>query len=138
MNPAMDPGKPPLPITVRLASILLLVYGLAVLLSAVIVQQMSGWTDMQDLPRALLRFLGMGVIAWGLWRGAAWAWWAGVLLPSFFFLGGLVALYFLITSETGLAGSMAVYVVFSLMPLLGAAVVLLLLPDSRSAFKQAA
>lgn len=82
------------------------------------------------------------VIAWGLMRRGRWAWWLAVLLPSLLIAAGLVALIGIAVSARALGGPMPYLVGYMavLVPLLviplGGVVVLLLLPQSRGAFRR--
>ena len=69
---------------------LFLVYGIAMVVNAAQSQGWDGWVESGSLPRALLRLAGAGLIAWGVWQGAAWAWWVGLALAVLWLVGGLV------------------------------------------------
>ena len=132
-----------LPATVRAAAIILATYGLVILAKAIVDQNALGWENMdaRGFPRAVLRFLGMAFIAWGLLRRAHWAWWCGVLLPSFFTVAGIVALGFFwrIRNEAPEAWSaVSSPLIVGYILALAVAVALLLLPSSRAAFRKPA
>lgn len=135
----------PLPLTVKAAASILAAYGTVVLLYAVVLQTMIGWNQAQEFPRAIIRFGGMALIAWGLLKRARWAWWFGILLPGFFLVGGLIALAtFLTVAKDGGEG---VDISFppGFLPLavfsagaLATAVALLLTSSSRATFRRPA
>jgi len=118
-------------------------YGLAVLINATIDQNALGWENIEarGFPRAVIRFLGMSLIAWALLKGARWAWWLGVLLPGFFLVGGVVGLglIFRFRDEAPEVWSaVATPLLVLSFVALAAAIVLLLLPSSRAAFRRVA
>ena len=85
----MEPSSSARPASVAAAAALLGVFGIAVTVNALLAQGFSGWTEVANIPRALLRLAGAGVVAWGLWRGASWAWWLGLALAILWLIGGL-------------------------------------------------
>jgi hypothetical protein len=124
--------------TLRAAAMLFLVYATALLANASLYTSWSG--DRSEWPRLLIRLVGLGAVAWGLWRRERWAWWLGVLLGGAFAAFGIVGLW--AAHSTGLldarpypAADYAFFVV-SIVALLSA-VVLLLLPRSRAAARPA-
>lgn len=84
---------------VRVAAALLVLYGLLVLLNATVLQVAAGWQDVPDYARAVVRLLGMGLLAWGLMHRRRWAWWLSVGLASFWALMGGLAVGFLSLSD---------------------------------------
>ena len=126
-----------LPRTVQLAAALFLLYGVAVVINALGVQGPAGWAAARDFPRAILRLVGTGLIAWGLLRRARWAWWLGLVLAVFWLVAGALTvlvfergdIYWLPPSgfQLFLAGSLVC---------LGGTVALLLSPSSRKAFRR--
>jgi hypothetical protein len=122
---------------VRIAALLFVVYGVMVLVNALVLQTAGGWADAREFPRALLRLAGCAVIAWGLLRGDRWAWWTGVIFAGLWAALGGVAL--LLVARMGawdnlpLSGFSAPFLVLSLL-ITGAALALLLQPASRDAF----
>jgi hypothetical protein len=132
-------GARALPKAVKLAAGLFVLYGLAVVINALAVQAAAGLAGAQDFPRAMLRLVGTGLIAWGLLHRARWAWWLGLVLAVFWLVAGALAvlvfergdLYWLPPSgfQLVLVGSLVC---------LGGAVALLLSPSAREAFRRRA
>jgi hypothetical protein len=122
--------------TLRLAAVLFLVYALALVCNAALYISWSG--DTSELPRGIVRVVGVSVVAVGLWRARRWAWWIAVILSGLLFVLGVTALI-----SSGVLDSrpylIADYVFFfvSLGALLGA-VLALVLPGSRAAIRGAA
>jgi hypothetical protein len=129
----------PLPASVRLAAALFVAYGLAVALNATVMQAAGGWGVARDVPRAMLRLVGTGIIAWGLLRRARWAWWLGLVLAVFWLsAGALSVLVFERGDVYWLAPSgFQTFLVVSLVSL-GSAVALLISPSARSVFRRPA
>lgn len=132
-----EPLKP-LPMTVKAAAALLLIYGLWVVWRATVLQQAGDWADAGDYPRAWVRLAGMALIAVGLLRRRRWAWWLGVLLPALFVVTGLALVVIALSFAgrdglVGFAGDMTDVVVA--VPVVLTSVTLLLLPRSRAAFR---
>lgn len=69
-----------------------LIYGIAVVVNAATTQGWTGWIEAGSVPRALLRLAGAGLVAWGLLRGLAWAWWVGLALAIIWLASGLAPL----------------------------------------------
>lgn len=127
----------PLPQSVRLAAALLVLYGVAVVLNATIMQSAGGWVAARDLPRAIIRLLGTGLIAWGLLRRARWAWWVGVILSAFWIAAGAISVLVLERGDVYWlppSGFQAFLVVALLA--LGGVLALLLSPSARRAFRR--
>ena len=124
-----------LPPAVRAAAIVFAVYGTFVLVHATVWQVLGDWAEAGQYPRALIRFAGMGLVAWGLRTAQRWAWWLGVLLGGWFLVAGLGLLLVAVRLGAGtlplpllaLAGAAVAFV------LLATGVGLLLLPSSRAA-----
>ncbi|HJU69006.1 MAG TPA: hypothetical protein VJ650_12280 [Gemmatimonadaceae bacterium] len=81
-------ASPPAAKRVRLASALLVIYGLIVIVNAVLLQSAAGWIEWPQFFRAVVRLGGMLLIAWGLLRGERWAWWMAVGLGLFWLVTG--------------------------------------------------
>jgi hypothetical protein len=128
-----------LPATVKLAAALFVAYGLAVVLNATVMQAAGGWAVARDFPRAILRLIGTGIIAWGLLRRARWAWWLGLVLAVFWLSAGALAVLVLERGDVyWLSPSgFQTFLVVSLV-CLGAAVALLISPSARAVFRRPA
>jgi hypothetical protein len=108
-------------------------YGIATVLNTVVFTTMAGAESVGDVLRMLLHPLGAGFVAWGLWRGARWAWWIGLALALSVLAAGVSViavfehgdLYWLPPSD---------YQLFFVSELLSvsAAVALLLAPSARA------
>jgi hypothetical protein len=136
-----ETASPAVPGTVRAAAAILAAYGVVVLINALIEQRAIGWSDIEPrgLPRAVVRFVGMVLIAWGLLRGARWAWWLGVLFPGFLVLVGGVSIvaYLAIFDPAArelISPNTRMLVVVAFVAL-GTAVALLLTRSARAAFR---
>ena len=123
------------PSTVRAAAVVFALYGTYVLVNATVWQMIGGWAEPGQYLRGVVRFVGMALVAWGLWTGQRWAWWFAVLLGGFWILAGagLLAVAFgfgageLPMPLPAFIGAMAAFVLLVL------GVGLLLLPSSRAA-----
>jgi hypothetical protein len=126
-----------LPASVKLAAALFVGYGLAVALNATVMQAAAGWGAPHDFPRAILRLIGTGLIAWGLLRRVRWAWWLGLLLAVYWLSAGALAVLVLERGDvywlppSGFQTLLVVSLVC-----LGAAVALLLSPSARAVFRR--
>jgi hypothetical protein len=124
------------PATLRWAAALFLLYGGAVLLNALAMQAGEGWGEPWALPRAALRLLVSGVLAWGLLRRARWAWLLGLLWALFVLvLGGLALLVWEHGDIRWLAPSRAQVLPVAALVSLGGAIALLLTPSARGAVR---
>jgi hypothetical protein len=83
---AFRPVRPP---SVTATAVLIALYGVAAVVNAAAMQNWTG-VEAGSLPRAALRLAAAGLVAWGLWRGAAWSWWMGLALAALWLLAGLV------------------------------------------------
>jgi hypothetical protein len=132
-------GPETLPASVKLAAALFVAYGVAVVLNATVMQAAGGWGAARDFPRAILRLIGTGIIAWGLLRRARWAWWLGLVLAVFWLSAGALAV---LVVERGdvywlSPSGFQTFLVASLV-CLGAAVALLISPSARAVFRRPA
>ena len=126
-----------LPNSVKVGAALLVLYGVAVVLNATVMQGAGGWVADRDLAWAVIRLLVAGVLAWGLLRRARWAWWAGVVLSAFWLAAGTAALLVLERGDVYWlqpSGFQALLVV-ALLALCGALALLLSL-SARTAFRR--
>jgi peptidoglycan/LPS O-acetylase OafA/YrhL len=124
-----------LPNSVKLAAALFVVYGVVVVLNATVMQSADAWVAARGLPRALLRLLGTGLVAWGLLHRARWAWWLGLVLAAFWLAAGALAVLVLEHGDVYRLppSGFQVLLVVSLL-CLGLALALLLSPSARTAF----
>jgi hypothetical protein len=74
------------PAAAKVAAALFLVFGLAAVVNAVGAESDVGWLGGRMLPRAMVRLLASVVVAWGLNRGARWAWWLGLVAGLIWFV----------------------------------------------------
>jgi hypothetical protein len=128
-----------LPNSVKLAAALFVGYGVAVVLNATAMQGAAGWVGAGDFPRAVIRLLGTGLIAWGLLHRARWAWWLGLGLAAFWLVAGALAVLVLERGDVYWLppSGFQIFLVVSLL-CLGLAVALLLSPSVRSLFHRPA
>jgi hypothetical protein len=133
MNQPYSSGA--LPNSVKLAAALFLVYGVAVVLNATALQGTTGWVAAQDFPRAIVRRLGTGLIAWGLLRRARWAWWLGLIFAAVWLGAGALAVLVLERGDVYWLppSGLQIFLVISLL-CLGLALALLLSPSARAVF----
>jgi hypothetical protein len=138
---AMAQPKTPglLPLSVKVAAALFVIYGVAVVLNATIMQRGGGWLAAQDVPRAIIRLFGAGLIAWGLLHRARWAWWLGLIVALLWLVAGVMTLLVLERGDVYWlppSGFQALLVISFLS--LGLAIALLLSPAARGAFRRPA
>ena len=128
-----------LPNSVKLAAALFVVYGVAVVLNATAVQGAAGWVGAADFPRAFIRLLGTGVIAWGLLQRARWAWWLGLVLAVVWLAAGALTVFVFERGDVHWLRPSGVqtFLVVSLL-CLGLVVALLLSPSARAVFRRPA
>jgi hypothetical protein len=102
-------------------------------------QRAGGWAASGLVPWAALFLIGCGVIAGGLLRRAAWAWWVAVACGALRLLAGVMAV---LVVERGdvywLPPSGYQSLLMVSLAALGVAVTLLLSPSARRAFRGAA
>lgn len=116
--------------TLRVAAVLLVLYGFVVLIGALLISPEVA--SLRGLARAVVRFGGMLLIGWGLWRRESWAWWLGVIVSGL--LSVLALLADSVVSAAGQSMSSLVGPAFWLsLVLLVVSFVVLVLPSSRSA-----
>jgi hypothetical protein len=126
-------ATPPVPATVRVAA-------LAVALHAALALAQASGASVGVVPgdrtRALAAGVGMLATAWGLWRGFAWSWWLAIATGGLLLVMWGAALYLV----SRLSGDRPTFPAATPVGALGAAIllaaiVLLLLPRSRAAFR---
>lgn len=138
---APSPQREQIPDSVRVAAALITAYGVAVVVNAFIDQTNIGWVEVRPggFPRAALRCVFMTAVAWGLVTRARWAWWAAVVLGSVFSLAGILGTTMLWRIRTEIAlPTRPVAVALTSLVVLIVAVLLLLTPSARRAFRSPA
>jgi len=119
----------------KAAALLILGYAISVAVNAGIYLSASG--DPGEPRRLIVRLGGAVALVFGLWTGARWAWWLGVLFTGGLAALGVSGLYVAATTELlELRPYPAVDVTFlvvSIVLLAGAFVVLLLPPSCEAA-----
>ena len=128
-----------LPNSVKLAAALFVVYGVAVVLNATAIQGATGWVGAADFPRAVVRLLGTGLIAWGLLQRARWAWWLGLVLAAVWLVAGALTVFVFERGDVHWLrpSGLQTFLIVSLL-CLGLAVALLLSPSARAVFRRPA
>lgn len=127
-------GTPRVPVTIQAAAGLILLYGVVALVNALTMQSRAGWGEPWALSRALLRLSVSGLIAWGLLRRRAWAWWLGLAWCVFgLALGASAMLVFERGDVHWLAPSRAQLPLGVMLLSLGGAIALLITPSARAA-----
>lgn len=125
-----------LPKPVRVAALLFVVYGVMVIANGLVQQSSPTWSRVHAFPRLLLRVASCGLIAYALMQRLRWGWWGGVVFGGFWAL--IDAYLVLMIARNGawdrLGATMPLFMAGTVV-VLGAAVVLLLLPASRHAFR---
>lgn len=125
-----------LPKPVRVAALLFVVYAVMVIANGLVQQSSPTWARVHEYPRLLLRVASCGLIAYALMRRISWGWWGAVLFGGFW-AGGSVALLLMIAraGTWDRAGATMPLFMAGTAVVIGPAVVLLLLPASRAAFR---
>ncbi len=128
-----------LPSSVKLAAALFVVYGVAVVLNATAIQGAAGWVAAADFPRALIRLLGTGLIAWGLLHRARWAWWLALVLAAVWLVAGALTVLVLEQGDVHWLrpSGFQTFLVVSLL-CLGLAVALVHSPSGRAVLRRPA
>jgi hypothetical protein len=127
------------PVTVRWAAIALAGYGLVVLVNATVLQALNDWEGIAEYPRALVRTVAVGGVAWGLLRRARWAWWLGLALTLVWIGTSVFGIAILVVYGNDAQAFLpsGFYATFTLtVALLLIALTLMLLPRSRAAFRK--
>jgi len=134
-----QPETRALPVNVKLAAALFLLYGVAVVLNATAVQSAAGWGEAGGVPRAFLRLAGCGLIAWGLLHRARWAWQLGLALAAFWLMVGAAAVLVIERGDVHWLPPSGFQLLLAVSLLcLGGAVALLLTPTARGVFRRPA
>ena len=124
------------PPPIKKAAGLIVAYGFFVLVGAIWFALESDFSDMRGFTRAVVRFGGLSITAWGLVSLQKWAWWLAVSLCGFFFIMGLigvVALGILVT-EHNMGALRQILSLGVPLYLLGHALFILLQPSIRQWF----
>jgi hypothetical protein len=132
------PGAPgsAVPGTLKAAALCFLLFAVAVLLNSA-TQSAAGWMVPRQILRSGFRVVGAGAVAWGLLRGARWAWVLGLLFGSLWLVTGLLTvLVFERRDLQWLQPSGFQLFLFASLLLLALAVVLLLFPSARRALRR--
>ena len=128
----------PLPRSVRVGAALVFAYGVAVVINAAIQQSLGGWEYWHEFTRALIRFSGCTLVAYGLTRLSLWAWWLVIIVGgSAVLLGVLGAVGFSIGSHYSGEQLPVMFLVRStaILGLLATGIVCLLRRSSREVFR---
>ncbi|HYR09913.1 MAG TPA: hypothetical protein VEQ60_19220 [Longimicrobium sp.] len=125
-----------LPKPVRVAALLFVVYGVMVIANGLMQQSSPEWSRVHSFPRLLLRVASCGLIAYGLMQRLRWGWWGGVVFGGFWAMGGAAVVLMIARAGTWerMGPTMPLFLAGTAV-VLGAAVVLLLQPASRDAFR---
>jgi len=138
MSPHIPGSDRIVPGSIKAAAGLFAVYGVSAFVNAAVVLQEAGWAAPRGWIRALVQLVAACLVAWGLLRGARWAWWLGLLLGLFWLATG--ALTTLVVQRGDLywlpPSGFQLLLVASLV-CLGVAVALLLTPGARALFRRA-
>jgi hypothetical protein len=131
-----------IPLSLKLAALCFALFALAVVFNSV-TQFGAGWLVFhhrwwmtRQIAREAFRVVGAGAVAWGLFRGARWAWVLGLILGSFWLVGDLLTVIVFERHDLEwLAPSGFQMFLFAALGCLGAAIVLLLSPSARVAVR---
>ena len=125
-----------LPKPVRIAALLFVVYGVMVIANGLVQQSSPEWSRVHALPRLLLRAASCGLIAYALMQRLRWGLWGGVVFGGFWAMAGagLVLRIARAGAWERMGPTMPLFLAGTAV-VLGAAVVLLLQPASRDAFR---
>ena len=134
----MEETRATRPPSVTGAALLFALYGVAGVVNAA---DMQNWTGVEagSIPRAALRLAGAGLVAWGLWRGAAWSRWMGLALALLWLVSGLAPV--VVVDEGDMhwlpPSGDQIFLTVALVSL-SVAILLLLTPSARAYLRQAA
>ena len=125
-----------LPLSLRAAAGLLVLYGVAVVLNATVMYGAAQWMTSRELPSAIVRLAGTVLVAWGLLRRLRWAWWLGLVLTTFWLVTGAAAVLVLQRGDVHWLqpSRLQILLVVSLLAL-GLSLALLLSPSARAVFR---
>ena len=120
----------------KVAASLVATYGIVVLGNGLFYSWWSG--DSSEMLRMVVRVLGSGLVAYGLWTRAKWGWWCGVLFSGLLSLIGALALaaaFLTDLLESRPYPTVDLLFFFTALAVLAAAFVCIMLPESRDAFR---
>jgi len=124
------------PLSLKLAGLCFVLFAIAVLLNNAM-QSAAGWMVTRQIARSGVRVVGAGAVAWGLLRGARWAWVLGLALGSFWLVTGLLTVIVLERHDLEwLRPSGFQVFLFASLASLGLAVALLLSASARQALRR--
>jgi len=124
------------PLSLKVAALCFVLFAVAVLLNSA-TQSAAGWMVTREIARAGARVVGAGAVAWGLLRGARWAWVLGLVLGSFWLVTGLLTVIVLERHDLQWPRPSGFQVfLFASLASLGLAVALLLSPSARQAIRR--
>jgi hypothetical protein len=127
---------PAIPLSLKAAALCFLLFAVALLLNSA-TQSAAGWMVPRRIVHSGFRVVGAGAVAWGLLRGARWAWVLGLLLGSFWLVTGLLTVLVLDHRELEwLRPSSFQVFLFASLASLCLAVALLLSPSARKALRR--
>jgi hypothetical protein len=127
--------SPAIPLSLRAAALCFVLFAVAVLLNSA-TQSAAGWMVTRQIVRSGFRVIAAGAVAWGLLRGARWAWVLGLLLGSFWLVTGLLTVLVLERRDLEwLRPSGFQVFLFASLASLGLAVALLLSASARQALR---
>ena len=133
-----DPAAhgPAIPLSLKAGALCFLLFAVAVLLNGA-TQAAAGWMFPRQIIHSGVRVVGAGAVAWGLLRGARWAWVLGLLFGSFWLVTGLLTVLVFERRELQWLrpGGFQVFL-FASLALLVLAVALLLSPSARQAVRK--
>jgi hypothetical protein len=131
-----NPEPRAIPISLKAAALCFFLFSVAVLLNGA-TQSAAGWMVARQVVRSGFRVVCAGAVAWGLLRGARWAWVLGLVLGSFWLVTGLLTVLVLERNHLEwLRPSSFQVFLFASLASLGLAVVLLLSSSARHAFRR--
>jgi hypothetical protein len=135
-DPAHGPDHQGSALSLKLAALCFVLFAVAVLLNGA-TQSAAGWLAARQIVRAGFRVVAAGAVAWGLFRGARWAWVLGLVLGSFWLVAGLLTVIVLERNDLEwLRPSGFQVFLFASLASLGLAIALLLSPSARQAVRR--
>jgi hypothetical protein len=128
----------PLPAPLRASAACFVLYGLLVALNSTLNQVAGGWAYPSGYALEMARAGGMLLGAFGLMRARRWGFWLAIVLGMLWLGASLVAaVVLLLLMDPAMRGPLEprqVAILLASVAVLGAALVLLLVPASRAAF----